>query len=183
MTYWEKYGFNEAQLAAHLRLVELDENDKSLAQELQKKVISPNIDQIIDNFYDYMLQQPEFVKTIEYRKVDIAKLKSTQRNYLLSLGIDFNTQDYFEGRLHIGVVHAWNSIPLSVYLGAYRKLQQLISDQVLSASKTLPNWQDLIVFTTKITTLDMSLATETYHDIQVDTLLDTIDSLRTPEKK
>ena len=37
MTYWEKYGFNEAQLAAHLRLVELDENDKSLAQELQKK--------------------------------------------------------------------------------------------------------------------------------------------------
>ena len=93
------------------------------------------------------------------------------------------SQDYFEGRLHIGVVHAWNSIPLSVYLGAYRKLQQLISEQILSVSQSLSNWQELIAFTNKITTLDMSLATESYHDIQVDTLLDTIDSLRKPEIK
>ena len=182
MTYWEKYGFNDEQLRAHLRLVELDEDAAPLAEELQEKVIVPHIDQIIDDFYDYMLQQPEFVKTIEYRKVDVAKLKLTQRDYLLSLGVDFVSQDYFERRLHIGVVHAWNSIPLSVYLGAYRKLQQLLINQILFLTESLSDTNSLITFMLKITTMDMALATETYHDIQVDTLLDTIDSLRNPKK-
>ncbi len=84
MTYWEKYGFTGEQLQAYLRLVELDENDKDPAKELLERIIIPNIDQIIDNFYDYMLQQPKFVKTIEYRKIKVSKLKQTQRDYLLS---------------------------------------------------------------------------------------------------
>ena len=182
MTYWEKYGFNDEQLKAYLRLFELSDADNALAQQLQSSIILPNIDQIIDGFYDYMLQQPEFVKTIEYRKVEVTKLRLTQRDYLLSLGIDFITQDYFEKRLHIGVVHAWNSIPLNVYLAAYRKLQQLIVDQILAVSDSIENWHELINFTNRITTMDMALASETYHDIQVDTLLDTIDSLRSSQK-
>jgi protoglobin len=180
MTLLEKYGFNEARLGDFLRLVELtkDDNDINLAEQLQAQIIIPNIEQIIDDFYDYMLKQPEFIKTLELQGVEISKLKSTQKDYLLSLGIDFFTQNYFEDRLRIGVVHAWHSIPLSAYLGAYRKLQQIIIDQILTAKDTLKNWTELAAFTTKITTMDMALATETYHDIQVDTLKDTVDSIR-----
>jgi protoglobin len=181
MTLLEKYGFDEARLDDFLRLVELTKNDTdiNLSEQLQAQIIIPNIEQIIDDFYDYMLKQPEFTKTLEIQGVEISRLKSTQKDYLLSLGIDFHTQNYFEDRLRIGVVHAWHNIPLSSYQGAYRKLQQLIIDQILALSGKLDEWNELISFTIKITTMDMSLASETYHDIEVDTLKDTVDSLRT----
>jgi Protoglobin len=180
MTLLEKYGFDEERLKAYLHLVELAEVDKdiNLSEQLQAEIIIPNIEQLIEDFYDYMLKQPEFTKTLELQGVEISKLKATQKDYLLSLGIDYFSQNYFEDRLRIGVVHAWHSIPLSAYLGAYRALQQLIIDQIQSVRESLENWTELTAFTTKITTLDMALATETYHDIQVDTLKDTVDSIR-----
>lgn len=185
MTLLEKYGFNEARLNDFLRLVELtkDDEDINLSEQLQAEIIIPNIEQLIDDFYDYMLKQPEFTKTLELQGVEISKLKSTQKDYLLSLGIDYFSQNYFEDRLRIGVVHAWYSIPLSAYLGAYRALQQLIIDQILASRESLANWTELATFTTKITTMDMALATETYYDIQVDTLKDTVDSIREAEEE
>jgi protoglobin len=178
MNLLEKYGFDETRFGDYLRLVELSEKDNPLADQLQQYIIIPNVEQIIEDFYKYMLRQPEFTTTLEKNGIQISNLKVTQKGYLLSLGVDFGSQDYFENRLRIGVVHAWHNIPLNVYLGAYRSLQQLLLDQIFSATETIENWKELVAFTTKITTMDMALATETYHDIQVDTLKDTIDSLR-----
>jgi protoglobin len=180
MTLLEKYGFDEARLNDFLRLVELtqDDEDINLSEQLQAQIIIPNVEKIIDDFYDYMLKQREFTETLKHQGVEISKLKSTQKDYLLSLGIDFYSQNYFEDRLRIGVVHAWHNIPLNAYLGAYRTLQQLIINQIFSMTNTLENWTELAAFTSKITTMDMALATETYHDIQIDTLKDTVDSIR-----
>jgi diguanylate cyclase (GGDEF)-like protein len=102
----------------------------------------------------------------------IQQLKQTQRAYLLSLGIGFDQPAYFEERLRIGMAHAWVGVPISLYQCAYRALSQLILD-VLPAGDE-PQRQALTAFVLKITTLDMTLAIETYHASQLSHLEDEV---------
>lgn len=183
MTYCEKYGFDERRREDFLKLLDLSTEDLSLAGELVDRVITPNIDVLVEEFYAYMQQQPEFLQLISKRRIDMTVLKIMQRSYLLSLGHDFTSRDYFENRLRIGIAHAWNQVPLSQYLGGYRIMQQLITDHIPEDNST-PEWRDKIrAVLLKILGLDMLLAVETYHEVQVNTLENTVKNLRHEEAR
>jgi diguanylate cyclase (GGDEF)-like protein len=157
----EKFGYDENKITRRLNFLALNEASHATARCLHDEVIVPNVGQIIAKFYEMLLFHPESRRLLTTGEI-IERLKQTQQQYLLSLGMAFDSQSYFEGRLHIGLTHAKVGIPLNVYQLAYRCLTQLILDAI-PASMGLEQQRTLVSFVLKITTLDMTLATETYH--------------------
>ena len=183
MTYCEKYGFDERRRENFLKLLDLSEKDRVLANELHDGVLAPNVDAIVKEFYSYMQQQPEFMQLIVKRRIDLMLLKVTQKSYLLSLGRDFTSKEYFEERLRIGIAHAWNQVPLSQYLGGYRIMQQLITDRIRDDQFGPERRDQVRAYLLKILTLDMLLAVVTFHEVQMNTLEKTVRSLRHEEER
>ena len=158
-----QFGFNRKKINQRLSFLRLSKADDKLAQRLNKEVIGPNVDRIIERFYETLLTNAETRKWLMEGET-IERLKGTQRNYLLSLGIDFDSDEYFENRLQIGIMHAVVNLPLSIYQGAYSNMMQFILDEF--PESILENSKDnsaLTNFVIRITSLDMSLAIETYH--------------------
>jgi len=56
-----------------------------LAKQIQNLIIGPNVDFIVEEFYSFMQKQPDFIKLTSERKIDLANLKATQKDYLLTL--------------------------------------------------------------------------------------------------
>jgi diguanylate cyclase (GGDEF)-like protein len=167
-----KYGFDDAGRAARLALLGLTEADHRLAHLLQDSVIAPNTTAIVERFYDFLLSHDD-TKQYLGSPTMVARLRDTQSAYLLTLGIGFDEADYFEGRLRIGLAHARIGLPLGLYYSAYRRLQEILFDHLPPEHS-----EELIRFVIKVATLDMTLASETYHKANLETLQDNLENLR-----
>jgi diguanylate cyclase (GGDEF) domain len=173
-----RYGFAAAARQHRLGLLELDAGDHHWAQLLHRQVIAPQVDALVDRFYDFQQRFPEIMQAIGNR-ANLARLKGTQRRYLLSLGQHFDSADYFAERLRVGEIHALRNISLSLYQASYRQMQQLLIDAIPAA--LTPGSADhaaLCRFIGKITALDMTLAIETYHSTRVTALREAVDNLQ-----
>ncbi len=181
--YCKEFGFNSTGIKTRLQLVGLDDADFELHDTLQKQVIIPHIDEIIDKFYAYMLSQPDMLLYLDNQKL-IDRLKKTQTAYLLNLGKNFNTADYFEERLRVGLAHAKVRIPPFLYICAYHRLSHLIYELFPKNIKQNNELQQqLYMFIAKITALDMSLAIETYHHAQLNKLENSLETLKLEEDR
>ncbi len=179
--YCVKFGFGGAGIASRLKWLELDFSDHVTAWQLQEIVIVPNSQSIIDGFYAY-LESIDEARPFLADKVTVDRLKLTQKKYLENLGINFDKPEYFESRLRVGQAHAWIGLSLSLYQCAYRLLTQLITDNIpADCNKT--QFEEFRTFIHKITSLDMSLAIETYHIAQVQTLEDSLDRAQVQENQ
>ena len=174
-----RFGFDAAGIAERLRMVGLTgPDDPTVAEELQTQVVQPHIDAIIDEFYDSLGQHPEFLRIVRERG-HVNRLKMTQRKYLLNLGNHFDTPEYFEERLRVGTVHQHVGVSLSLYQCFYCLLQNLLISRIPQQIKLNPDsFATLSRFIIKVTSLDMSLAIETYHSEKVSTLEESIDTIR-----
>ncbi len=173
-----RFGFTPVRRRALLGLIGLEKADHAHAAWLQKNVIAPHIDEIIDEFYRRLWKNPQ-AKNILGQGFDLAHLRATQRTYLLTLGIGFDRAAYFEGRLRVGVAHARVPVPLSLYQATYSLLQCLILAHLpASTVKATGRYRGLAAYLVKIAALDMSLATETYHDVRMGVLRKSISALR-----
>ena len=172
-----RFGFHDQTRLQRLDSLGLTAADRSLAKQLHAQVIDPNVTDIVAAFYERMMGVPEFAEILGSGH-DIMRLKHTQTDYLLSLGLDFGSADYFENRLRVGVTHAQVGVPLSLYECAYLFLKEsIISAFPVSLREKPEAFGGLIGFLNKITTLDMSLAIETYHLSKVQTLEKALKSL------
>jgi len=179
----KQFGYDRKRIDQKLSFLQLSKADHKLAQRLNKEVIEPNIDKIIDRFYKVLQSYPETSNfLVDDETID--RLKVTQRNYLLNLGIDFESPAYFDSRLQIGIMHVVIALPLNIYQGAYSNLIQFIFDEF--SESILNNSKDnieLINFVIRITALDMSLAIETYHHSFMIELEDEIKTAYSYESK
>ncbi len=163
----EQFGFDEKKIKQRLAFLYLTSADIPWAEKLQNEVIIPNLDTIVERFYEVLLFHAESRRFL-YSGDVIEKLKRTQKQYLLTLGKRFNEPQYFEDRLKIGVVHAAIHLPLSVYQCAYSNLSRFILEAFPACIAEDPaEYSAMVKFLYKITALDMSLAVETYHTSQV----------------
>jgi len=172
-----RFGFHDLSRRDRLYALGLSAADNKLVVELQDRVILPNVDQIVSRFYDHMLGIAEFAEIVS-RGPDLEKLRRTQSDYLLSLGKEFSTANYFEERLQVGVVHARVGVQLSMYECAYA----ILKDKIIEAfpetiRRDADEYSRLVSFLNRITALDMSLAIETYHLSKVQTLEKALKSL------
>jgi diguanylate cyclase (GGDEF)-like protein len=164
--FCKKFGFGEQKKQARLDLLGFNDSDHRLAEIFRDKVIRPNENGIIDQFYERLLEYPGYQEILN-RYNDLDDLKSTQRGYLSSLGMDFSTLEYFEERLRIGYVHLKVGLEPDLYQCAYYILQQIIIDIMKENVSDLKQRDELTAFLLKVTTLDISLAIETYHLSQI----------------
>jgi diguanylate cyclase (GGDEF)-like protein len=172
-------GFDNARIAEHLGLIGLTgPDDRAIADELQSHVIQPNVDAIIEEFYEALEEHPKFQAVVR-DEMHISHLKMTQRKYLLSMGCNFDTHSYFEERLRVGAVHQQVGVPLSLYQAFFCQLQNMLLTKIPDEIRLNPDTYAAIArFIIKITSLDMSLAIETYHSTEVGNLEDSIDTIR-----
>lgn len=166
LTYCEKFGIDESAREERLSLFGLSHSLSPVAASLQEQVIGPHALAIIESFYDQLFRHAE-AKRVMARGFSQEALSRAQLEYLLSLGVDFGHAEYFERRLQVGMAHIWAEVSVSLYMGAYRILQQTIIDYIPHDSSI---HDDLLDFVLKITMFDMSLALEAYHQIQVSSL-------------
>ena len=175
----DRFGFDSTGITERLRMIGLtNPKDPILAEEFQTHVVQPHVDAIIDELYESLEQHPEFLRIVRERG-QVNRLRMTQRKYLLNLGSQFDTSKYFEERLRVGTVHQRVGVSLSLYQCFYCMLQNLLMSSIPDEIKTHPDsYAELSKFVIKITSLDMSLAIETYHSTKVDALEDSIDTIR-----
>ena len=173
-----RFGFTPARRRALLGLIGLEKADHAHAAWLQKNVIAPHIDQIIDEFYRRLWKHPQAENVLK-QGYELSHLRATQRAYLLTLGIGFDHAAYFESRLRVGIAHAHVPVPLALYQASYSLLQSLILKRLsASSAKARARYRALAACLIKIAALDMSLAIETYHDARMGVLRKSIRALR-----
>ena len=179
--YCKELGFDEKGIQVRLDLLELTDADIETGELLQSQVIRPNIKGIIDGFYHYLTTNPDMLLYLDNEEL-INRLKKTQTAYLETLGCGFSSEYYFEERLRVGLAHAKVRIPPYLYICSYQKMRELICSFIPESIQPDENLRyKLFTFVNKITALDMSLAIEIYHNIQVDKLESSIRTLRREE--
>ena len=180
----DRLPFDSERIAEHLELVGLVASEnQSCAIEFQTQVVRPNVTTIVDKFHAVLSQFDEFNKVIPNESA-ILKLKEMHRRYLLSLGVRFQDQEYFEDRLRIGSTHQRAGISLRLYQCTYYLLQSLLIENIPEKIREDYVLFDLFVqFILKITALDMSLAIEAYHMDEVSRLERTVYDIRDKEQQ
>jgi len=171
----EHCGIDNDAVTHRLALLDLSGRDNiALGLKLHTLVIRPNLDRIMDNFLDSLTRLTQF-QSIVNRHTSLAKLRQTLSGYLLTLGVDYASRDYFEERLRIGVVHNSVGVPHGLYHSAFRTLQ---SELIRHVPETIRDdgaeFDALLGFILKITSLDLSLAAESYSHHEVSDLQDSL---------
>ncbi len=176
---WESCGFDENTIVDRLRLIELDqEGMEASGRQLHDQVVVPNVDAIVDRFYGSLLRIDDFNRMVDGSST-AARLRESQKRYLLGLGIDFHKREYFEERLRIGSVHQRVGIPQSLYQCTFQGLQSLLIEYIPDTIRDdEPAFAELLRFILKITALDMSLAVESYCSGRVSDLTKSLESER-----
>jgi len=174
--YCEQFGFDAERRQRWLELLGFGESDSERMRALHRQVIDPNIESIVDRFYHYLQTQPEYRRILEQR-YDVARLKEAMTGYLLSLGIGYDTVEYFEERLRIGAVHAHIGLSLSLYICAFQVLTRLVLDSIGGEEPGLAGgaFTETLL---RVLALDESLAVETFYRSKVEPLQESVDSLR-----
>lgn len=169
------YAMDKQRRSSLLNLLELKTADHKIAKIVHEAILDPNADKIVNYFYEYLLQFKEYSSLLDPDL--IPALKQTQTAYVRSFGVDFDGSDYFEHRLRVGLVHNKVGLTLGLYQCAYRELQQLMLNEIPENFHQDDIYgRDLCCFIHKITTLDMTLAIETYHGALVMDIKDELDT-------
>jgi diguanylate cyclase (GGDEF)-like protein len=162
-----------------LRLLHLDEDGAlELGHQLQNIVIRPNVDSIVNRFCETLLEIEQFQHAVP-DDTTLHSLKQTLHRYMLSIGIDFRSDAYFEERRQIGIVHQKIGVRQSHYQCAFRRFQDLL---ITSIPASLRNdqqaYEAMLRFILKITALDISLAVESYCSARLSELAHSLESER-----
>lgn len=153
-------GSDEAERTSRLQFLEIEDEDRRLLGELYD-VLAPRIDQIIDEWYGFLLARPE-TRELLTPKVVQERLKEMQARYFRTLLTGPYDASYFRERVHIGLVHARVGLPPPSYMGAYRKHQDLVHRQLLSAGHGQERVSAWMRAYSKVIYLDMALALDSY---------------------
>lgn len=120
----EQLRLSHGELETRLAFLTFSENDRANLRDIAA-VIRRHLDALIDDFYRHLLKFAE-LRAILADPALLARLKQSQREYLLSFeSATFDTA-YAERRFRIGLVHERVGLAQKWYLGAYRHLAELI---------------------------------------------------------
>ncbi|MBI5439941.1 MAG: hypothetical protein HY900_01885 [Deltaproteobacteria bacterium] len=153
-------GSEEADRISRLSFYEIGEEDRVLLKELYE-ALSPRIERIIDEWYDFLLSRPETRRLLSERVVQ-EHLKPVQARYFRTLLTGPYDAAYFRERVQIGLVHARVGLEPPWYMGAYRKHQDLVHCHLRQAGHAEEKVSEWLRAYTKVIYFDMALALDSY---------------------
>ena len=167
-----QYGFNPTLRRQRLTQLNLTAQDTDRIVEIQRFVIQPTHRAIMDDFYAFIHKHDHLRQYIS-NDDQLRRLKQTQTEYLLSLGVNYDSCDYIEYRLRVGIAHARIGMPLSSYLVAYGRLQEILIEKMTAHGLSGPYYKSIC----KVLLLDMSLAIDAYNVTQLQSMSQSIHEL------
>jgi len=174
----QQYRYDPLRRQRALEILGIRLQDVEFILRIHRDFLDSRVAEIVDRFYLYLWQQEEFKPWIKNPQ-RLNTLKLAMGKYLHALGIACDGEQYFEGRMRVGLIHAQIGLPLTDYISACHILRNIIMD-----SLPVEVTQDIKLYTqtqkalSAILTLDMNLAVEAYHHYEVQTLAKTVEHLR-----
>lgn len=120
----DRLPLSDGELKTRLTFLGVAREDRHNHAAIQA-VIRDHVDELIEEFYEHLGRFPDLAAFLSDPE-RVARLKTTQRDYLLTIGQDADQLSYAESRLRIGFTHERVGLEQKWYLGAYAKLFELI---------------------------------------------------------
>lgn len=117
------------EIQRRLSLIQLTPADLE-ALRSAKPLITAEIDDIVNTFYENQVSLPEVARLIGDSE-SLARLRGAMRGYILSLFEGRPDTDYVLSRLRIGMVHNRIGVSPKLYVAAVQHLQQLLRQKLL----------------------------------------------------
>src|SRR5262245_21009690 len=94
-------------------------------------LISDRIDYVVDQFYEWLGEQPEF--NVFFNSQDtVERVKKLQKVYWVNFFSGIVDQRYIDYRVHIGEIHAQRDMPNLIYFAAMSRFQLLFMEELLN---------------------------------------------------
>lgn len=124
----DQMGFSAGEIARRLHLLNFTSEDE-VAIKKARPFIEHSLPKIIEEYYDYQLNDPEMAVIIG--DVDtLMRLKGYLTNYIRSLVAGVYDEDYVNTRLRVGKVHKRLDVRPKIYIKAFTKLQRLLEQEI-----------------------------------------------------
>jgi diguanylate cyclase (GGDEF)-like protein len=170
----EQFGFDAGWRQAQLLLVGLDACPDDQVRQLHEQVLAHEVvEQVVERFFAQLMRHAQAAELLS--SFDLDHLKERQVAYFDVFGVNCRSAEYFESRALMGIAHARVGVPLSLYLSAFGLLQALLLDAIVERLGDEAGRQALAGLVTRLITLDIALAAEVYHRVEV---LDADSSVR-----
>ncbi len=120
-------------LSAQLLLDRFDisAEDLSLLKDCGE-VLTDKIDVVVDRFYEWLGQQPEFGVFFSSQDT-VERVKRLQKVYWADFFSGNVDQRYVDYRVHIGEIHAQRDMPNLIYFAAMLRFQLLFMEELMSS--------------------------------------------------
>ena len=155
-----------------LTYIGITESDLELLKA-HEPVFSQIVDQVVDELYEWIMQQPELKAIVESAST-LERLKETQRWYFMSLAGGIVDEEYIASRMKIGAVHARIGLTTEWYLGTYMVYLNIAVRHLRAVAPD--RWPDLVLAISKMFNFDSQLVLEAYSSIEEAKLSESADT-------
>jgi rsbT co-antagonist protein RsbR len=108
---------------------DISADDLSLLQKCGEALGASNIDRVVDRFYEWLPQQPEF--NVFFRSQDtVDRVKRLQKTYWVGFFTGVVDQPYVDYRIRIGEIHAQRDLPSLIYFASVLRFQLLFLEEL-----------------------------------------------------
>lgn len=156
----EPFKLTDEQIANCLAFFELADDDFVLLASL-RPFVEKHADAIVEAFYAFLSEHRETRKFLR-DDATVGHLKVTQKRYLLALFDGRCDRAYVEERLRVGIAHERIGMPMDLYLGAYRKYVELLTEhlalELRDDGRSARSSRSIL----KLVCFDIALAIDTY---------------------
>jgi rsbT co-antagonist protein RsbR len=108
---------------------DISADDLSLLQKCGEVLGAGTIDRVVDRFYEWLPQQPEF--SVFFSSQDtVDRVKRLQKAYWAGFFSGVVDQPYVDYRIRIGEIHAQRDLPSLIYFAAVLRFQLLFLEEL-----------------------------------------------------
>ncbi|MEA0565439.1 MULTISPECIES: protoglobin domain-containing protein [Lysinibacillus] len=144
-----------------------------------RKMYENNRQHILDNFYDRLLEIPEFNQVINTHS-SVERLKGLFDSHFISLFDDELDLDYVFKRRKIAYIHARIGVLPNWMISAYTLINQLIIPLIVKElSRDQEKMLDVLLSYDSLVTIDQQIILETYIEIQAGSVVNGLGEIIT----
>ena len=111
---------------------DISADDLTLLKKCGETLGEGKIDRVVDQFYEWLPQQPEF--NVFFSSQDtVDRVKRLQKAYWAGFFSGIVDQRYVDYRIRIGEIHAQRDLPSLIYFAAVLRFQLLFMDELQSS--------------------------------------------------
>nr|WP_306453950.1 globin-coupled sensor protein [Bacillus sp. FJAT-45350] len=157
-----KMDIKNSEIKKQMEMISFDKEDLQLIHAVEP-LIKENLDELINTFYNTILEVPQLKKIIEDNS-NTNRLRQTLSVHLEELFNGVIDEQFFEKRLIVAKIHFRIGLEPKWYLGAFQNLQSTFIDIIYENVDCKEEQRRIIKAITKILNLEQQLVLEAYEN-------------------